>query len=151
FVIELSGLWTPEHASAAVGFDQTHPRYGAVLSQFVKNGRVDYAGLQSPPQDLDAYLNELATITPAEFATWRAASRLALVMNLYNARPLRRIIDHYSLKSIRNIGPLRGAAWRELVVRFGGQIMALDHLENKIIRANYNEPRVPFALVCAAN
>jgi len=150
-VIELSALWTPEHASAAGGFDQTHARYGAVLSQFVKNGRVDYAGLQSAPQDLDAYLNDLATITPEEFATWSRDNRLALLLNLYNARTLRLIIDHYPLKSIRNIGTLPGAAWRQLVVRFGGQIMALDHLETKIIRADYNEPRIHFALVCAAN
>ena len=151
FVIQLSALCTPEHASAAGGFDQTHARYGAVLSNFVKNGRVDYAGLQSAPQDLDAYLNELATITPEEFATWSRENRLALLLNLYNARTLRLIIDHYPLKSIRNIGTLPGAAWRQLVVRFGGQIMALDHLENKIIRADYNEPRIHFALVCAAN
>jgi hypothetical protein len=54
------------------------------------------------------------------------------------------------LKNIRDIGTLPGAAWRQLIGRFGGRIMTLDHLENKIIRAEYSEPRIHFALVCAA-
>jgi hypothetical protein len=60
---------------------------------------------------------------------------------LYNARTLRLITDHYPLKNIRDIGTLPGAAWRQLIGRFGGRIMTLDHLENKIIRAEYSEPR----------
>jgi hypothetical protein len=35
-------------------------------------------------------------------------------------------------------------------VRQGGQIMTLSHLENKIIRADFREPQIHFALVCAA-
>ena len=151
FLVVLSTQCTPVHASAERAFGQTHARYAAALSNFVKNGRVDYAGLQSAPQDLDAYLNDLARVTPEEFATWSRENRLALLLNLYNAQTLRLILDHYPLKSIRDIGTLPAAAWRELVARFGGQIMTLDHLENKIIRPDYDEPRVHFALVCAAN
>jgi hypothetical protein len=60
------------------------------------------------------------------------------------------IIDHYPLKSIRDIGLLPGAAWRRSVVRFEGELMSLDHLEHKVIRARYDEPRIHFAVVCAA-
>jgi hypothetical protein len=151
FVIVFSALWMKGRALASDGFDHTHARYGRVLRDYVKNGRVDYASLQSDPQDLDAYLAELAAVKPEEFAAWSRGKRLALLLNLYNARTLRLIIDHYPLKSIRQIGVLPGAAWRELVVRFGGGIMTLGHLENKIIREDYHEPRIHFALVCAAN
>ena len=111
---------------------------------------MDYTALRTAPTELDAYLNELAAVKPDEFAAWNRENRLALLLNLYNARTLRLIIDHYPLKSIRDIGALPGAAWRQLIVRFGGQIMTLEHLENKIIRAGYGEPRIHFALVCAA-
>lgn len=74
----------------------------------------------------------------AEFARWAEADRLALLINLYNAQTLRLIINHYPVKSIRAIGLLPGAAWRELIVRQGGQIMTLSHLENKVIRVEYD-------------
>ena len=143
-------LGMPGALPATEGFDQTHARYATVLSNFTSNGRVDYAGLKAAPDELDAYLNGLAAVSPDEFASWSREDRLALLLNLYNAWTLRLIIDHYPLKSIRSIGTLPGAAWRRLIVRFGGQIMTLNHLENKIIRAEYGEPRIHFALVCAA-
>jgi hypothetical protein len=145
-----AGLSAAGHTTAAAGFDQTHALYAGVLRNFVTNGLVDYARLKAAPGELDAYLNEVAAVTPEDFVAWSRDNRLALLLNLYNARTLRLIIDHYPLKSIRDIGVLGGAAWRELVVRFGGQIMSLDHLENNVIRPEYREPRVHFALVCAA-
>lgn len=137
-------------AHAAQGFDQGHGRWGRVLSALVQDGRVDYAKLKAEPGELDAYLKEITAVPAAEFAQWPEADRLALLINLYNAQTLRLIIDHYPLKSIRSIGTLPGAAWRQLIVRQGGRIMTLDHLENKVIRVEYNEPRIHFALVCAA-
>jgi len=135
---------------AAEAFDQTHARWGRVLTSFVKDAKVDYAKLKADPAELDAYLREIAAVPAAEFVRWSEADRLALLLNLYNAQTLRLIIDHYPLKSIRDIGTLPGAAWREPVVRQGGQLMTLDHLEHKIIRVDYREPRIHFALVCAA-
>ena len=89
--------------------------------------------LHSAPNELNEYLDELAAVKPDEFAQWSQEDRLALLLNLYNGWTLRLIIDHYPLKSIRQIGTLPGAAWRQLIVRFGGQVMTLDHLENKVI------------------
>lgn len=137
-------------ARAAEAFDQSHATFARVLSATVKDGRVDYAKLKGAPADLDGYLKEVGAISAADFAKWSKGDRLALLLNLYNAQTLRLIVDHYPVKSIRSIGTLPGAAWRELGVRFGGQMMSLDHLENKVIRVEYREPRIHFALVCAA-
>jgi hypothetical protein len=131
-------------------FDQSHSRYAKVLTKYVKNARVNYAGLKKDPTDLDAYLKAIATVRPDEFKTWSKDQQLALLLNLYNAHTLKLIINHYPLDSIRDIGLLPGAAWRIQDVRFGGQLLTLDHLEHKIIRADYDEPRIHFALVCAA-
>ena len=140
----------PITSLAAGTFDQSHGSYARVLAAHVKDARVDYAKLKAAPAELDAYLKEIEAVPAAEFAKWGKAERLALLLNLYNARTLRLIVDHYPVKSIRNIGTLPGAAWRELGVRFGGQMLSLDHLENKVIRVEYREPRIHFALVCAA-
>ncbi len=136
--------------AAAQAFDHAHPRLAAVLERFVVDDLVDYAALKADPATLDAYLGELAAIPPADFAAWSHDERLATLVNLYNAATLRLIIDHHPIASIRRIGLLPGAAWRQLFVRFGGQVMSLDHLEHKIIRVEYDDARVHFALVCAA-
>lgn len=142
--------WLPADALAAAPFDQSHGRFARVLGAAVTNSLVDYPRLKARPEELDACLAEIAAVPAEEFAGWKRDDRLALLLNLYNAQTLRLIVDHYPLKSIRDIGVLPGAAWRMLVVRFGGQVMSLEHLEHQIIRAGYGEPRVHFALVCAA-
>jgi hypothetical protein len=136
--------------AAAEDFDHSHGRFATVLSRFVNADGVDYAGLKAAPADLDAYLAEIAAVKRSDFDAWPREQRLSLLLNLYNARTLRLILDHHPISSIRKIGTLPGAAWRQLIVRFGGEVMSLDHLENKIIRPDYAEPRIHFALVCAA-
>ncbi len=140
----------PAPARAAEPFDQNHARYARVLAAVVKDARVDYAKLKADPTELDVYLKAVASVPGAEFARWSEADRLALLINLYNAQTLRLIVNHYPLKSIRSIGLLPGAAWRESNVRLGGRIMTLEDLEHGIIRVEYREPRIHFALVCAA-
>jgi hypothetical protein len=148
-LVFLSAIFS-QTTRGAESFDQDHSRYARVLETVVKDARVDYAKLKNDPTELDAYLKELASVPTSEFAEWNNADQLALLLNLYNAQTLRLIVDHYPVRSIRSIGFLPGAAWRELIVRFGGEIMTLSHLENKIIRVQYQEPRIHFALVCAA-
>jgi|LakMenEpi03Aug12_release.lakeMendotaPanAssembly.Ray.scaffolds.fasta_scaffold343393_2 hypothetical protein len=150
FIVAFALAMLPAFLRAAEAFDQSHGRLARVLTASVKDGRVDYAKLKTAPAELDAYLKEVESVPAAEFAKWGKADRLALLLNLYNAQTLRLIVNHYPVKSIRSIGALPGAAWRELIVRFGGQVMSLDHLENKVIRVEYREPRIHFALVCAA-
>ena len=137
-------------SSAAEGLVPSHSRFDGLLKKYVKNARVDYAAIKAHPEELDGYLDDLAKIPAAAFGKLPESDRLACLLNLYNAATLKLITDHYPLTSIRSIGVLPGAAWRDLRVRFGGQIMTLEHLENKIIRAEYREPRIHFALVCAA-
>ncbi len=138
-----------ERPSAAPA-DPAHARLGAVLARFVTNGLVDYAALRADPGDLDAYLDSVAKVEAGEFADWSRNERLALLLNLYNAQTLRLILDHYPVKSIRRIGLLPGAAWKKATVRWGGNTISLDDLEHRILRPGYREPRIHFALVCAA-
>ncbi len=134
----------------AAEFDQSHSPFDAVLKRYVKNARVDYAALKAHPQDLDRYLNQVAAVTKAEFKKWSEAEQVAFLSNAYNAYTLRLIIDHYPLKSIKAIGGFLSGPWDQPIVHLFGETTTLNAVEHKILRKDYSEPRIHFALVCAA-
>jgi hypothetical protein len=84
------------------------------------------------------------------FKSWTKEQQLAFLINLYNAETLRLIIDHYSVRSIKDIAANSEGPWELPGVSLFGKKITLNHLEHGIIRENYDEPRIHFALVCAA-
>lgn len=137
-------------AEAARSFDHTHTSYEGVLKRVVKDAFVDYAALKSDSSDLDRYLDTLAGVTEAHFKQWSREEQIAYLVNLYNAETLRLILNHYPLKSIKDIGSVLKGPWDQPVVRLFGETTTLNTIEHKILRKKYDEPRVHFALVCAA-
>lgn len=134
----------------AEAFDQTHEAYARVLKQFVSSNGVNYAGLKAGDSGLRVYLNDIALVPEREFQGWSRPQQLALLINLYNATTLQLIVDHYPVDGIRSIGGLFTSPWKLPVVRLWGATNSLDWLEHTVIRPRYGEPRVHFALVCAA-
>jgi hypothetical protein len=137
-------------AGRAASFDHTHAAFDTVLKQHVNGGWVDYAALKADPKPLKSYLDQLAAVSAANFNAWPEKQRLAFLINLYNAATLKLIVDHYPVKSIRNIGGTFNGPWKQNVVPLFGKLTTLDDLEHGIIRKKYHDPRVHFALVCAA-
>lgn len=127
-------------------FDHSHAGLTEILAKHVDDqGLVDYAALKANPEQLLGYLGEIAFISEAEFDAWTRERQLALLINLYNAETLQLIVDHYPIKSIKMIG----GAWDLPVVDLFGQRISLNELEHGRVRS-YDEPRIHFALVCAA-
>ena len=124
--------------------------YGLTLQTHVSQGRVDYKRLATNRGPLDQYLKKAASVDRSRFEKWGPAHQLSFFINLYNAATLALIIDHYPVKSIKDIGGLFSNPWKRRVVRLFGEKISLDHLEHEIIRKNYPDPRVHVALVCAA-
>jgi hypothetical protein len=137
-------------APAARAFDHTHAAFDRVLKAHVHAGLVSYAALKAAPGPLDHYLAQLAAVPAGEFDTWPEPERLAYLINLYNAATLKLIVENYPTKSIRRIGWLPGAAWKQEGVTLFGKKVSLDHVEHGLIRQNFRDARVHFALVCAA-
>jgi hypothetical protein len=114
-------------------------------------GRVDYPQLKIARAALDAYVDSLAQCSPrrhpGRFPT--PAHALAYWVNAYNALVLRGAIDGYPVSRVDELG---GLDWffrkRQLVA--GGDSLTLDQLENQIIRPEYRDPRIHFALNCGA-
>lgn len=131
-------------------FDHSHALFDKTLKRHVHNGFVDYAGLKTDSSDLDQYLTGLEAVTEADFNQWTRPQQIAYLTNLYNARTLRLILDHYPVKSIKNIGNVLKGPWDQPVVKLFGRVSTLNTIEHQILRKNYAEPRLHFALVCAA-
>lgn len=136
--------------SSAADFDHTHAGFARVLAAHVTNGVVDYAALKTVPAELDSYLAGLAAVPKTDFEKWSRDQRLAFLINLYNAATLKLIVDHHPVASIRKIGGLLKGPWKQEVVGFQGGRITLDRLEHELIRPVFAEPRIHFALVCAA-
>lgn len=132
-----------------LGFDQTHKAWDRVVSKRVKGGNFDYKGLKKNRADLDRYVDALAAVRKSDFQRWNAGDRLAFLINLYNAATVQLVVDHYPVRSIRDIGGEKGP-WKTPVVRVFGTKVTLDHLEHEMIRAGFREPRIHFAVNCAS-
>jgi hypothetical protein len=140
---------TPARANS---FDLSHSLLTEVLERHVRDdgNAVDYAGLQANPLPLKRYLDQLAAVPRPEFDRWPADDRLAFLLNLYNAATLQMIIDHYPVSGIKSIGGLFRNPWKQEVVHAFGRVLTLDEVEHDIIRKEYPDARIHFALVCAA-
>jgi hypothetical protein len=145
-VLGLAGL----AAANARPFDPSHGLLDKTLKTFVKDALVDYGALRASRKDLDRYLGEVAGLSEGEFNAWPERQRLAFLLNAYNAFTLELILDHYPVKSIKEIGGWLKGPWDQPVVRLFGRSSTLNDLEHKILRVQFAEPRIHFALVCAA-
>ena len=61
---------------------------------------------------------------------------------------LRLILDHRPVASIKDIPS--GKRWDDRRWTLAGETVSLDQIEHQRIRAAFREPRIHFALVCAA-
>jgi hypothetical protein len=131
------------------GFD--HSTFDALLGSHVVQGMVDYDAFAGAAE-FEAYLGSLAAFDPRSLPR---DEQLAFWINAYNAYTIKLIIKHGERRSIRNInksiGFIKGyGPWNEKLAVIGDSAYGLDFIEQKIIRPEFREPRIHFALVCAA-
>lgn len=142
-------------AFSVSAFDHTHARWTRLLQTHTIEApgpatNVRYAALKAFPVEIDAYLAELSAVKATEFAKWPRDHRLAFLLNAYNAFTVKLVVDHYPVKSIKDIGGLLGSPWKRKFVPLLGRTISLDDLEHVWIRPQYREPRIHFAVVCAS-
>lgn len=149
----MSMLW----AVGAAAFDHAYTDYAAVLGRHVHwtaDGHasgVAYAALKRDPAPLQAVLDSLSAVTPAQFEAFDRAQQMAFLINAYNAFTLQRVLGRYpELKSIRDLGSLLRSPWKQPFFELLGQTRHLDWIEHERLRPDYSDPRVHFAVNCAS-
>jgi len=136
--------------SEGAGFD--HSALNRVLSTHVdSSGKVDYARLKVEPADLDAYVDQLAAISPESHPDRfpDRAHRLAYWINAYNGFVLKGVVDAYPVKSVKDIKFLSGFFNRTWFTA-GGEEYTLNEIEHGILRERFQEPRIHAAINCAS-
>ncbi|MEP6341759.1 MAG: DUF547 domain-containing protein [Maricaulaceae bacterium] len=75
----------------------------------------------------------------------------AFWFNVYNAKTIDVILDNYPLKSIRSLGTLNRGPWDKKLLNVKGKgEMSLNDVEHGTLRAEYDEPRIHYAVNCAS-
>lgn len=137
-----------------------HSAWTALLKTYIKPAeaglnRLDYRRFKAEAHEpLKAYIASLQGVQvdglarPEQFAFWA---------NLYNAKTIDIVLDHYPVRSIRDINlggglfaTFTGGPWKAKVVKVNGHDLSLDEIEHTILRGIFKDHRVHFAVNCAS-
>jgi hypothetical protein len=129
--------------------------WNQMLRQYVDvQGRVNYSAWQAEAaSDLKDWLKQTFGLDRPNHLT--ANQQLATWINLYNALVIDQVLDQYPIDSIRPtvLGIPNWIAFLRFFqkpYRIGDQTYSLNRIEHGILRQQFSEPRIHFALVCAA-
>ncbi|OEK02439.1 hypothetical protein BFP97_13300 [Roseivirga sp. 4D4] len=132
----------------------SHENWTKLLAKHVRpNGLVDYKGFIADKSELNAYADYLSENPPAE--SWSDNEKIAYWINAYNAFTVKLIVDNYPVKSIKDLNPSLSiptvrSIWTKEWFQIGGEDFSLDRIEHKILRKDFEEPRIHFAVNCAS-
>jgi len=152
-------LALPSADAAASAIDHEHRAWTQLLRKHVvlldggTASRVNYAGLGKDREALKSYREALSQVPDHEFKRWSKGQQLAFLINAYNAAAIAKILTRYPrIGSIWDFGRLFGNPFKDRFVRLLGGELSLDDIEHDWIRGEgrYNEPRIHFAVNCAA-
>lgn len=121
--------------------------YEKVLKNNVTDsGIVDYESIIRNDLDvLNRFLDQISRTDPQRLST---DEQLAFWINAYNAFTIKLIIDHWPLRSIMEI--YDGEPWDKKWIGIDDKTYSLDDIEHDIIRDQFGDPRIHFAVNCAA-
>lgn len=109
------------------------------------SGKVNYSAIKRDVAKLDSVIKEFQDNYPG--SGWSSTQKLTYWINAYNLFTIKLIVDNYPVSSITKI---TAKPWEKKFIQLGGKTYDLNTIENGIIRKQFNEPRIHFALNCAS-
>ena len=165
-------LTAPSHTTQAAELAETfkghdpmstktvdHSQWADLLSTYVtlsSDGitRVDYAALGGNATDVEKLGAYIDLLQETDVSKLNQDEQFAFWANLYNAVTVEVILEHYPVRSIRDIsispGLFSTGPWGKKLVTVEGEDLSLDNIEHDILRKNWDEPRVHYAVNCAS-
>jgi hypothetical protein len=137
-------------------FDHEYWDLAKLLHDHVHAVVVDYTALKEHRAALAEVMTAFAGPALADERAWTRDQRLAFWINAYNLFTIRAIVDHYPIRSAwltlqpRNSIRQIDGVWTTLSWTAAGRKVTLDDIEHRILRPEFKEPRVHFAINCAS-
>ncbi len=113
------------------------------FNQQVRDGLVDYSSIFSDQKELDILIGSIESFD-IESAT--KDEQLSFYINAYNLLVIKNVIDHFPINSPMDVPGF----FEKKRFKVAHKELSLNELENEIIRPEFNDPRIHFALVCGA-
>lgn len=128
-------------------FAQSHDTFfknaDTFFSTYVAKGKVNYKAIKENPKSLNDLMIYASNM---QFGQNNKNEYQAFWINAYNLAVIKGIIDNYGIKS-----PLdKKGFFDKTQFDLGGTLITLNDIENKMLRAKFDEPRFHFVLVCGA-
>ena len=121
-----------------------HSPFTLILKQYMlPSGDMNYTELVKDAS-FSTYLKMLSDNPPR--SDWPKNERMVYWINAYNAFTLKLIIDNLPVKSIKDIG----SPWKKDFIRIDGEAYDLNTIEHEILRKQFDDPRIHFAINCAS-
>jgi hypothetical protein len=134
------------HPLRAVGVPlHFYGNYEKVLhAVLVPHGQLRYASLKAHRNLLDQVLNRFEVFPPSLFAQWGLKDQTAFYINVYNARVLQTVVEHYPLGKLAEVSDWAGLPFPLLEGK-----TSLEQVERKLFEPPLEEPRACLALAKA--
>ncbi len=152
---DLWPFWLPHDSASTETVD--HAAWDRLLKTYVAtppDGISRFSYNRVTPADrraLEDYLDRLSMVVPRKLS--RDEQR-AFWINLYNALTVKVILDHYPVDTIKQINISPGlfsvGPWRRKLMTVDGEPVSLDDIEHRILRPIWKDPRIHYAVNCAA-
>ena len=129
-----------------------YAEWNRILATYYHPARgMDYAGLKA--RDEKALHAVRVNLGRVEIGALTPKAQLAYWINVYNVNVVATVVEKYPVDSIRDISTdpiIRLNVFKKERVPFGKELLSLDDVEHKKIREGFKDPRIHFAINCAA-
>tara|TARA_Y100000385_G_scaffold280419_1_gene331600 strand:- start:2548 stop:3531 length:984 start_codon:yes stop_codon:yes gene_type:complete len=124
----------------------SYEKLNTFLTKYVTySGKVNYSSIKTNKSQLNDIIEEFEENYPE--SDWSYTQKLTYWINAYNVYTIKLVTDNYPTSSITKI---TAKPWHKKFIKLGGKTYSLNNIENDIVRKQFKEPRIHFALNCAS-
>ncbi len=115
-------------------------------------GRIPYGRVTAA--DRASLAADLSRLAGVPISAYRRQEQFAFWIDLYNELTVKLVVDRYPISSIKDIdispGLFSSGPWGSKLITVEGEMLSLDDIEHRILRPIWRDPRLHYAVNCAA-
>ena len=136
--------------SIAQDYGDSYESLDIILQNYVDStGMVNYNGIRENPYRFDEYFRFIEDISPKSHPSYFKTKddEMAYWINAYNAITVKIMLANPSVSSILDMSSFLIFKKK---FKVGGEKISLNKIEHKILRKEFDDPRIHFAINCAS-